>query len=170
MEIKDDRSFFAKIPDNVKVAIARWWFAGAMYFMFGWGLGFSGLDGIFWIGVAIGVGHIFVLHPLVYSMFQIERNGKIINKKYYERTIVEGSLVKIVEILKCLICTFAAAYTYGIINLTINAIFDYSSDTQKVGAEPITFGIFFLIAYLIISFISNFIYKLKEKNKEKSSE
>ncbi|MFI3252463.1 MAG: hypothetical protein R3Y60_04915 [bacterium] len=172
---KNEASFLSRIPDSVKIAVLRWWLIGAIYFMCGMGLGLTGLSGAILLGIAVAVANMFLFHPVIYSMFDVERNGKIINKKYYERTIIEGAFVKLAEAFKCILCSIFTLFVYGTINLVINSLFDYSSDTQKFGVEPITFGIFFLIAYLIITAISNYIYKVKENKenkeiKEKSSE
>lgn len=168
---KNEASFWSKIPESVKVAIARWWFAGAMYFMFGWGLlgGFEPLDQMFFIGLGIGVAHIFVLHPLIYSMFNIKRNGKIVNKKYYERTILEGVLVKLGEIVKCVLCSFTVGFLYVGLNLLINLIFNLPDDTIKLGVEPILYGLFFMLFYVLLSLISAKIVLIFNKIKEKRS-
>lgn len=165
----NEASFWSRIPDSVKVAIGRWWFAGAMYFLLAWGLlgEFSSIDQMFFIGLGIGVAHIFVLHPLVYSMFNIKRNGKIVNKKYYERTILEGVFVKLGEIFKCIVCSFIVGFTYVGINMAINSIFGYSDDTIKFGGEPIMYGLFFMLCYVGISFLTSKIALLHEKINEK---
>ncbi len=171
---KNEESFLARVPEGVKVAIVRWWFAGAIYFMLGWGLlgELDSLDLMFFVGLGIGVAHIFVLHPLIYSMFNIKRNGKIVNKKYYERTILEGVAVKLGEILKCIVCSFVVGYIYVGINLLINLIFNLPSDTIKLGGEPILYGLFFMFIYVFLSLIAAKIVLLFEmiKNKKNKNE
>lgn len=130
---KNERSFLSKIPDNVKVNICRWWLCGAIYFLLGLGTSLgtsdSALDLVFFLGIGIGIAHIFIFNPIVYSMFDIERNGKIVNKKYYERTILEGTFSKLAELLKCLICSFCVFFIYQFINLSIVNIFNLAEET-----------------------------------------
>lgn len=69
---------------GLKVGFFRWWLSGAVYFFIAWGtnLGMKEdpLDLIFVLGVVTGVAHIFIFNPIVYGMFDIKRNGKIVNK------------------------------------------------------------------------------------------
>lgn len=162
----------SKISDTAKINIIRWWFAGAMYFLFGWEIfaEFDPIDLMFFLGITIGVGHIFVLHPLVYSMFDIKRNGKIINKKYYERTILEGVFVKFAEIFKCIFCSFLTGFTYIFLGYIL---VDVIGLTNSIPVEPIIYGVFFVCYYVLTSTVTNLIIKFYEKiksNKEKRSE
>lgn len=163
----DQRSFVSKIPDSVKINLCRWWFFGAIYFFIAWGTNLGAnsnpIDLIFFLGVAIGIANIFILNPILYSMFDIERNGKIINKKYYDRTIIEGVTVKLGEILKCLICSIGVFAIYTAINLIAIKLFSLDESEIWLQGEPILYGIFFLILYLIISKIVDLIHMVIEK-------
>lgn len=164
--VTNKKSILSKIPDNVKIAIFRWWLAGAVYFFIAWGtnLGMNAdpLDLIFVLGLVLGVCHIFIFNPIVYGMFDIKRNGKIINKKYYERTIMQNIFLRLGEIFRCLIITVLIVATYELLNTTINSI---SGNTQNIPikGEPFLFATFYIIYYFIYDLIKNLIYRFIDK-------
>lgn len=167
--MKDERTFLSKIPDKVKINVCRWWFFGALFFLIAWGTNISSnkLDLIFFMGVGIGIGNIFIFNPLMYSIFDVERNGKLINKKYYERKVLEGVFVKLAEIFKCLLCSFLVWAIYQGINISFINILNLDENKIPFPAEPICYGIFFLLMYLGISAIVDLIIRIKDKVKDK---
>ena len=114
------KNILSKIPDNVKVEFFRWWFVGAIYFLVAWGTNLGNSDDafdlIFWLAVAISFGHILIFNPIVYGMFEIERNGVIVNKKYNERKIWEGALLKTLEFFHCFVVSILVYLTYEMLN------------------------------------------------------
>lgn len=165
------KNFWAKIPDNVKVGFFRWWFVGAIYFMIAWGtnLGQSEdpFDLIFVLAVAIAFGHILIFNPIVYGMFEIERNGVIVNKKYYERTIWEGALIKILEFFHCFVVSILVYLTYELLNRWIIELAHLNENAIPLAGEPFIYATLFLIYYIAISFAVNKSILLVKYIKEK---
>lgn len=157
---EESNGFLSKISDNVKVGFFRWWFVGAIYFFVGWGTGLgnskSAFDLIFILSLATSVGMIFIFNPIVYGMFEIERNGVIINKKINERSAWVGALMKIGEFFKCFIVTILVFFSYQFINLGINKWLGKTADTVVIKGEPIIYATLFVIFYNFLCFI---IYK-----------
>lgn len=166
---KDERPFLSKINDNVKIAFLRFWFVGLIYYLIGWGtdLGMRSdpLDLIFVLAIVIAGGHIILFNPITRLMFDIERNGKVINKEIAQRKIWQGVLLNILEFFKCLFISFLIYLTYEIINMGLMNIFNL--DNIPVQGEPILYGIFFALYYELISYIRNKVLLLWEKRKKK---
>ena len=61
-----------RLPDSVKIALARWWFVGALYFFlaFGspWGTSSGALDLILFLCGGIGIAMAFIFNPVVNLM------------------------------------------------------------------------------------------------------
>lgn len=125
------------------------------------------LDLIFVLGVVTGVAHIFIFNPIVYGMFDIKRNGKIVNKKYYERTIFQNVFLNLAEIFKCMIITVLVVATYELINTTILAITNQTASTIPVKGEPILYASFFIIYYQLYESCKNLVLRLIDKKKGK---
>lgn len=163
------KKWFQRIPDGVKSGFFRWWLAGAIYFFIAWGtdLGMKKdpLDLVFVLGIVTGVAHIFIFNPIVYGMFDVKRNGKIINKKYYERTIMQNVLLNLGEILKCLVLTILVVLTYELLNTIIIAATNSSTNTIPVKGEPFLYASFFIVYYQIFEVVKNLIYRLIEKKR-----
>ena len=151
-------SFLSKIPDGVKVEFFRWWFVGAICFFIAWGTSLGEKDPfdlIFFLALAISLGHVFIFNPIVYGMFDIKRNGKIVNKKINERHIWEGALLKILDFFQCLVVSILVYATYETINRLIIHFTNISETTVPFPVEPFGYTTLFLIFYIIISFIVN---------------
>lgn len=157
-------------PKKEKIieAIIRWWGAGAVYFFIGWGTGLGAqsdaFDFIFILGVVAGLVTIVVLDPLIYGMLDIERkDGKLYNKKYFERTIFQNVFVRSAEIIKAIIIAIFVFLTYNLINILLISLLDLTSESVPLPGEPITFGIFYIGFYYFIRYIVRFIKNKKEK-------
>ncbi len=152
------KSILSKIPDGVKVEFFRWWFVGAICFFIAWGTNLGKndpFDLIFVLALVISLGHIFIFNPIVYGMFDIKRNGKIVNKKINERHIWEGALLKTFDFFMCLVVSILVYATYECINRLIIHFGNMSSTTVPFPVEPFGYATLFLVFYLIISFIVN---------------
>ncbi|MCM1130876.1 MAG: hypothetical protein NC310_03940 [Roseburia sp.] len=173
------KKIISSIPDNIKVGFFRWWFVGAIYFLVAWGTGLGNRDDlfdlIFWLAVAISFGHILIFNPIVFGMFEIERNGVIVNKKYNERKIWEGAIMKIFEFFHCFIVSILVFITYEMLNRWIIQLAHLNANVVPIQGEPFIYATLFLIYYNAISFIINkcillFFYikekKLKKRTKE----
>lgn len=167
------KTLWAKIPDNVKVGFFRWWFVGAIYFLVAWGTNLGNhtdvFDLVFWLAVAISFGHILIFNPIVYGMFEIERNGEIVNKKYYERKIWEGALLKILEFFHCFVVSILVYITYELLNRWIIKIAHLNSSAIPVQGEPFIYTTLFLLYYSAISFLVHKCIKLFKYLKQRRS-
>lgn len=164
-EEKHAGRFLAKISDTTKINAIRWWFAGAVCFFIAWGtdLGNYPLDLMLVIGLVMGIVNIFLLHPMIYSMFDVKKNGKIANKKYYERTVWEGAFLKISEILKCVLAAICVFLIYVVINVLAVNVLELSSDSVFLAVEPFVYATLYLICYLFLSFLANKIVLIYQK-------
>lgn len=157
-------------PKKEKIieALIRWWGAGAVYFFIGWGTGLGSqsdaFDFIFILGVVAGLVTIVVLDPLIYGMLDIERkDGKLYNKKYFERTIFQNVFVRSAEIIKAIVIVIGVFLTYNLINIALIHLLDVSDTSIPLPGEPITFGIFYILFYYLIRYIIRLIKHKKEQ-------
>lgn len=167
------KGVWGKIPDSVKAGFFRWWLAGAVYFFIAWGtnLGMKEdpIDLIFILGLITGIAHIFIFNPIVFGMFDVQRNGKIINKKYYERTIFENVFLNLAEILKCIVITCLVVACYELLNSIILSATN-STGGVPIKGEPFLYATFFILFYALFDLIRNFILKIIEKRKDTTNE
>ncbi|MDE6946741.1 MAG: hypothetical protein K2P14_06130 [Anaeroplasmataceae bacterium] len=155
---ENKKSILSKIPDGVKVEFFRWWFVGAICFFIAWGtdLGKNDpFDLVFVLALVISFGHILIFNPIVYGMFDIKRNGKIVNKKIGERRVWEGALMKTLDFFQCLLVSILVYGAYEGINRMIIHFSDLTGTTVPFPIEPFGYATLFLTFYLIISFIVN---------------
>lgn len=165
---KDDKKpFLARINDKYKIAFLRFWFVGLIYYLVGWGTDLGSKDNpydlILVLAIVIGVGHILLFNPIINKMFDIERNGKIINKKIEERKVWQGVCINLLEFFKCFLITILVYLTYELINYILISILQISK--IPVPGEPILFGLFFSLYYQLINFIRDKIYYQIEKRR-----
>ena len=175
-DVSEKRTLWSKISDNKKVTFFRWWFEGAVYFFIAWGtqlaMSTDPLDLLFVLAIVTTVVHIFIFNPICYAMFDIERQGYIINKKYYERKIWEGVLNYLGEFFRCLITVMLVFASYQGINKAIIAIFNYTEDVVVLKGEPIIYSTLFIIFYILIGWIclqaASLVSKIKTSKKSKT--
>ena len=175
-DVSEKRTLWSKISDNKKVTFFRWWFEGAVYFFIAWGtqlaMSTDPLDLLFVLAIVTTVVHIFIFNPICYAMFDIERKGYIINKKYYERKIWEGVLNYLGEFFRCLITVMLVFASYQGINKAIIAIFNYTKDVVVLKGEPIIYSTLFIIFYTLIGWIclqaASLVSKIKTSMKIKT--
>lgn len=148
-----------RFSDNTKVSLFRWWFAGALYYLlaFGSSLGASDslLDLLVFLGLGMGLGTLFVFNPIVYGMFSIKRNGRIINQKYNERTLLVGVLQKLLELGKCFLVVLIVTMIYQVVNLGIQDLRNLPPGTITIKGEPFLFATLYLLVYNTCSFVSD---------------
>ena len=164
-----------KIDDKYKIAFFRWWFSAAVCFFIAWGLQLgnfeSTFDLIFFLGLGMGIGNILIFNPIITSVFDIKRRGKIANKKMSERTIPEGIFYFLCEIFKSFLAVYIVSWIYEGINLLINHLGNYPDGHIGFGIEPITFGIIFAIIdgllglfWDLLVLLFNLIFRRGKKN------
>ncbi len=177
MENKEEKksNFLSKISDNTKIMFFRWWLVGAIYFFIAWGtnlgLNSDAFDLIFILGVVTAGVHIILFDPIIYGFFEVERKGKIVNKKYYERTILEGAWLKILEFFRCFISTILVFLVYQGINYLIIKFIKPGYNGIPLKGEPIIYATFFVIFYYLLLKIEELVVYIfgkikKGKNKE----
>lgn len=166
-EENDKKPFFSKISDRVKIAVLRFWLVGLIYYLIGFGTDLGAkeqpYDLIFVLAIVIGACHVILFNPIMYKMFDIERNGKIINKKIEERKVWQGVLLNLLEILKCFVVVILVYLTYQLINYVIYSILQLTGNILPV--EPILFGLFYMLYYELFTSIKNKIILIIEKKR-----
>lgn len=153
------RKFFT---DDVLARIFRWWAASAMYFFVGWGtsVGFQStvIDFVFFLGIAIAVFEMFVVNPVVNSMFSLKNPIR-----YDDTSIMKKVLYRLKYIGKTIIVIVFVVITYDIINFSAIIIFNLPQETVFLAGEPILFGIFYMVYYSLIKGIGlNIARRMKE--------
>lgn len=135
--------------DDVLARIFRWWAASAMYFFVGWGTGVgyqsTVIDFVFFLGVAIAVFEMFVVNPVVNSMFNLKNPIK-----FSDKAIMKKVLYRLKYIARTIIIVIFVVITYDIINFSAIILFNLPEETVMLAGEPILFGIFYMIYYTLI--------------------
>ena len=166
-EKNDQRSILSRINDNVKIAFLRFWFVGLIYYLIGWGTNLgesdSPFDLIFVLSLITAAGHLFIFNPIMYKMFDVQRNGIFVNKKYSERSIFQNVICNLLEFFKCVFITILVFLTYQLINYILIDLLKLS----PLGGEPILYGIFFTLYYSLLSLISDKCIKFYRNKKGK---
>ncbi len=156
-----------QIDDKYKIIFFRWWFSAAVCFFIAWGLSFGNQDStfelIFFLGLGMGIANLFIFNPIICSVFDIVRRGKIVNKKMSERSIPEGVFYFLSEIFKSAVSVYIVAWCYEGLNLLINYLANNPESSIPVGLEPILFGVIFTIVYQILGMLWNFVVILFTK-------
>lgn len=156
-----------KLDNKYKIIFFRWWFSAAVCFFIVWGTQLGAQETtfelIFFLGLGMAIGNLFIFNPIISSVFDIERRGKIANKKMSERTVLEGVFYMLSEVFKSMISVYVVSWIYEGINLLINYLGNFADSHVGFPVEPITFGIFFVIIYSILGFVWDLIVILYEK-------
>ncbi len=157
-----------KMTDETKVTLCRWWFVGMVYFLIGFGTSLANttdpLDLIFALGIGIGVCTVFVFHPIVYHMFNIHRRGKMANKAYLNRTVMENVSLSLREIVRCFFIVVLVFLVYQYINIALIAMFGLAEDVVVLAGEPILFAVFFVLLYNLSDYIVDLVLGKLEKH------
>jgi len=140
-----------KLGDMTKVALSRWWLAGAVYFFiaFGTPLGshVSAMDLVFVLGSAMGLLTVFVFDPVTYRMFNIRRRGKIINDAYVTRKLPRRIASGILMVAKCIFTVILVAATYQAVNVLVAIARDLPQETVSWKGEPFLFATLYTLYY-----------------------
>lgn len=148
--------------DEVLARIFRWWAASAMYFFIGWGTGVgyqsTVIDFVFFLGVAIALFEMFVVNPVINSVFNVKNPIK-----FTDKAIMKKVLYRLRYIAKTMIIVIFVVITYDIINYTAIIVLNLSNEAVFLPGEPIMFGIFYIVYYSLISGLS---LNIKQRMKE----
>ncbi len=146
-----------KIDDIYKIIFFRWWFSAAVCFFIAMGLQLGNqnttFELIFTLGLGMGIVNLFIFNPIITSVFDIKKRGKIANKKMNERSILEGVCYMLSEIFKSMITVYIVSWIYQGINMLINLVGNYSSTNMSFPLEPIGFGIIFTFLYQLLGYV-----------------
>ena len=141
-----------RISDNVKVAVCRWWFAGAVFFFIGFGttLGQAdGLDLMFVISLVMGLGTAFVFNPIIYRVFDIKAGDRVVNAEYFSRPLLRRVAGDLGEVLRAFLIVILIWMTYVAINFVANRMLGNTPDTVVLGVEPFLFATLYLVYFTL---------------------
>ena len=150
------------IPSWLKIALIKFWFAGAVCYFFLWGLGLylHGLDLLLALAIGLGVVTDLMANKLLRSFEKEERaNDKwmmVTVRKYW------SIFLNVVYAGVLLFCVFRTYYALNVM-LGVDPNVDMTSAEAMLGVEPILFGIFYLaFDMLFITVRNNFIKIFRE--------
>ncbi len=152
-----------KIKKNkLYIFLIRWWSVGAVYFFIGWGTQLGSYEGmidfVLALGIAIGLFHSFVVHPVLKDMFSMGQE-----KKYTETTVMEKVSNRLLDVVIAIFIVYLVMVVYSMINITAVILFSLSSSTVILPGEPILFGLF----YTTISYgLSKIVQTIKRSKKQ----
>ncbi len=168
------KTWFLRLSDNTKSYFVIWWFAGAVYFFVGWGTNLGQLEDpfalIFFLGLGMGLVTAFLINPIIYHMFTIQRRGKIANKKYFQRSVLQGALFKLLDFLKAFVINILIFITYQLLNQALILLLELNPDRVVVPGEPILYATFYTFYYSIFVGIANTVAKALSKKEVKPNE
>lgn len=156
------KGFLDKIPDPVKALFIKFWFNGAVYFFIGFGLSefIHQDDLILVLGLVIGmVTDILVNNAFRFIAITPDSNNKWMmfpQKKFWTFLANMGYAVVI---------TWLVAWIYSLLTMALMAM----GIDGGFGAEPISFGIFYVAVDMAFIGIKNLIIKIINDAKEKAN-
>ena len=154
-----------KVPEALKIALIKFWFAGAVCFFIYWGLGlyvWDAYDMIIILGVVSGmVTDILVNNAFRFLAVVPDGNNKWMmfpKKKFWT---FFANIIYSMIIMVIIVCIYQG------INILCNNI----NGTEKLvylGVEPILFGIFYVIIDLLFIGIKHLVIGIIKDAKEKA--
>ncbi|HEY8395482.1 MAG TPA: hypothetical protein VIK96_01755, partial [Bacilli bacterium] len=121
------------------------------------------LDLIFLLGMAMGLVTVLLVNPIIYNLFTIKRRGKIANKKFHERTVLEGCLYFLSEILKSFFINILIFLTYQVLNQTLIKLLNLGVESVPVPGEPLLYACLYVLFLALINGIIDKIYNIFQK-------
>lgn len=158
-------NWISRIPPIVKNLFIKWWFAGALFYFIGLGIPVKKIGGYLGLIIAIGLAMGLATDLLVYRFFDLINDDKGSMDRYM-LTVKRTWYSIFINTIYSLIIAVIVAFLYGVINLIINTVNNYSPTTQTFLAEPILFGVFYALIDLLILTIRNLIFYKKYYPKE----
>lgn len=154
----------SKIPDIIKALFIKFWFAGAVYYFVGWGITLVNIDQIDTV-VILGLIMGLVTDLMVNHIFRlIEKDNENLHKyMFFGRKKWYSVFINIAySIVLCAII----AYTYHFINVTIVLKQGLPEGTIVLGAEPLLYGLFYIVYDIIILLVRNLIVNAIRKRND----
>lgn len=147
-----------------RIAIAiKWWIAGAVYLLIGWGtyVGSSQyiIDFLFALTVGLFIANRFVYIPIANNMLNLKPKGE----NYFSASITQRLCRNFYEFTKLFIIVFIIMLTYDLINVLLIIIFNLPIDAVVIPGEPILFGVFYVFYSLKFERFQNYISLRKYK-------
>lgn len=153
-----------RIPDGVKMFVLRWWMVGAVCFFVGFGTGFGAsanpLDLVFLLCSVIAALTVFVFNPIIFTLYDIRKAGRIVNAEYRSQPFSGKILRNVREILKCYAVGILEFMTYQGLNSLYAAMRGDAGGVVVFPIEPVMFGLIFVVYYCSISSLSDRIVAL----------
>ncbi len=151
-----------KIPDPIKVIFFKWWFAGATYFFFGFGLGTvvpSQIDLLIILGMALG------------AVTDLLTNNVLKHFEPYDRAWDKYMFISVrkfwslfLNVIYGGVLLYIVIYIYNIINIVWNNIVNTEGQIY-LKAEPLFFGVCVLGIDMLFILVKNVIKKIFEDAK-----
>ncbi len=149
-----------RLPELLKIALIKAWFAGAVCYFILWGLGIylsSTIDMMFILGIVLGM----VTDLLVNNALRFLEKTPGENERWL-MVRQKGVIGFFLNIFYGFILLFCVYMLYNLINLTINAVTG-KTDTVPLGVEPVLFGTFFMAFDMLFVVIKQRIKRALDK-------
>ncbi len=148
-----------RIPEALGVCLAKWWFAGAMYYFCGFGLSLSHwVDMILVYSIVLGMVNDLLTHTLI-RFFDKQKGDSdrwfMVNKKG-----VAGLALNILYSFPVILAVWGL---YEVVKLVAALL---AGRQVTVGAEPFSFGLFVLAVDLAFVGIKNLIVRLVKNSRK----
>lgn len=130
-----------RLPQLLKIALIKAWFAGAVCYFILWGLGIylsSTIDMMFILGIVLGM----VTDLLVNSALRFLEKTPGENERWL-MIRQKGVIGFFLNIFYGFVLLFCVYMLYNLINLAILAVTG-KTDTVPLGVEPVLFGTFYM--------------------------
>lgn len=131
--------------------LIRIWFAGAVFFFIGWGSGLaqaSVYDYVFFLGLSMALAEMAVVDPVVRLALNVEGTNRT-----REKSVPKRVLHRLARIFRAIFLVAMIAVIYNVINRSLVLLFGLPVETVVLPAEPILFGILYLVLYRLIDSI-----------------
>jgi len=149
-----------RLPQLLKIALIKAWFAGAVCYFILWGLGIylsSTIDMMFILGVVLGM----VTDLLVNSALRFLEKTPGENEQWL-MVRQKGVMGFFLNIFYGFVLLFCVYMLYNLINYVIIAVTG-KTDTVPLGVEPVLFGTFFMAFDMLFVFIKQRIKRALDK-------
>ncbi len=155
----------AMIPAPIKAIVLKMWFAGAVYYFIGLGIAslntVSQLDLVLVLGIVLGMVTDIMVNG-IFRFMRTDRNDYAPYMVFGDRKLRNFFL----NILYNIGLSIAIAYTYNTINIIAMNVGWSEEGAVWLMAEPILYGLFYLMYDFMVLGIIALVRKMKNKNKE----
>ena len=147
-----------RIPDFLKYTLIKFWFAGAVYYFIGFGLGITNLlDQLFVLGIAMGMVTDLLTNNVI--RFLEETPGS--NDKWMLFS-QKGYRSFVLNILFGFVVVICVSGIYWLLELIVDMITGDPASIH-VGTEPVLFGLFSMAVDLLFVNIKHLFIKLIDR-------